>query len=329
MLQKLGLEKGEAIIHPWINRALEKAQSKVEMRNFDARKNILKYDDVMNDQRKVVFEQRIELMQEDDLSETVRDMRHQVIEDLVAKHIPEKAYAEQWDAEGLSEEVKRIFGLDLPIDAWAAEEGIADEEIRDRLMRETDSAAAKKIAEVGPEMMRHIEKAVLLQTLDNLWREHLVTLEHLRQVIGLRGFGQRDPLNEYKTESFELFETMLSRLREDVTGHLMHVDVESARGEPTLEMAELPEMSAHHLDPLTGDDELEREPEMALEGAEAGAPPRGRRGNGGQRAQPMRNKPAGVALDPADPATWGKVSRNAPCPCGSGKKYKHCHGRLG
>jgi len=330
MLQKLGLEKGEAIVHPWINRALEKAQGKVEARNFDARKNILKYDDVMNDQRKVVFDQRIELMQEDDLSETVRDMRHQVIEDLVAKHIPENAYAEQWDVEGLGEAVKRIFGLDLPVADWAAEEGIAEEEIRDRLIAEADSAAARKAAEVGPDMMRHIEKAVLLQTLDNLWREHLVTLEHLRQVIGLRGFGQRDPLNEYKTEGFELFETMLANLREEVTGHLMHVNVDNARSEPQLEMAELPEMSAHHVDPLTGDDELEYgEPEMAMEGAEAGQPARGRRANGGARAQPMRNKPAGVALDPNDPATWGKVSRNAQCPCGSGKKYKHCHGKLG
>jgi len=330
MLQKLGLEEGEAIVHPWINKALERAQSKVEARNFDARKNILKYDDVMNDQRKVVFDQRIELMQEDDLSDTVRDMRHQVIDDLVGKHIPEKAYPEQWDVDGLKEEMQRIFGLDLPIADWAAEEGIADEEIRERLIREADSAAAKKVAEIGPEMMRHIEKAVLLQTLDNMWREHLVTLEHLRQVIGLRGFGQRDPLNEYKTEGFELFETMLANLREQVTGHLMHVSVDSAPSEQELEMAELPEMSAHHVDPLTGADEFEREPEMALEGAEAGVPARGKRGNGGgTRAQPMRNKPAGVALDPNDPATWGKVSRNAQCPCGSGKKYKHCHGKLG
>ena len=190
----------------------------------------------MNDQRKVVFEQRIELMQEDDLSETVRDMRHQVVEDLVAKHIPEKAYAEQWDSEGLARRCKRIFGLELPMADWAAEEGIAEEEIqRAAPDQEADSAAAKKVAEVGPEMMRHIEKAVLLQTLDNMWREHLVTLEHLRQVIGLRGFGQRDPLNEYKTEGFELFETMLANLREEVTGHLMHVSVDSARREPSLE----------------------------------------------------------------------------------------------
>jgi len=327
MLRKLGLEEGEAIVHPWINKALERAQSKVEARNFDARKNILKYDDVMNDQRKVVFEQRIELMQEDDLSETARDMRHQVIDDLVAKHIPEKAYAEQWDVDGLTEEVQRIFGLDLPVADWAAEEGIADEEIRERLIHEADSAAAKKVAEIGPEMMRHIEKAVLLQTLDNMWREHLVTLEHLRQVIGLRGFGQRDPLNEYKTEGFELFETMLANLREEVTGHLMRVNVETAPSEADLQMAELPEMTTHHLDPLTGEDEFEREPEMALEGA--GAPARGKRGEAGARAQPMRNKPSGVALDPNDPSTWGKVARNAQCPCGSGKKYKHCHGKLG
>src|SRR5690606_17670412 len=207
--------------HPWINRALEKAQQKVEARNFDTRKNLLKYDDVMNDQRKVIFEQRIELMQEDDVHETVADMRRQVVEELVTKHIPEKAFPEQWDTTGLREEFRRIFDVDLPIEEWAAEEGIADEEILERLLQESDAAAARKASELGPDIMRQIEKAVLLQTLDHLWREHIVTLEHLRQVIGLRGYAQRDPLHEYKSEGFTLFEQMLARLREHVTGQLM------------------------------------------------------------------------------------------------------------
>ncbi len=327
MLQRLGLKEGEAIVHPWINKALEKAQEKVEARNFDSRKNVLKYDDVMNDQRKVVFEQRIELMQEDDVSETITDMRHQVIEDLVARCIPEKAYAEQWDIETLDNEIKRIFDLDLPLAEWASEEGIADEEIRDRLIEQTDSLAAKHEAEAGASMMRHIEKAVLLETLDFLWREHLVTLEHLRQVIGLRGIGQRDPLNEYKSESFELFETMLTNLRQEVTGHLMHIDLRQPA--PALELAELPEMYAQHLDPLTGENEFDYadDGDVAVDGRERAA--QGRRSARRSGPAPMRNRPEGVALDPNDPSTWGKVARNAVCPCGSGKKYKHCHGRLG
>ncbi len=320
MLQKLGLQEGEAIIHPWINKALEKAQAKVEARNFDARKHVLKFDDVMNDQRKVIFEQRLDLMGNPDVNETVTDMRHEVIEDLVARHIPEKVYPEQWDSAGLREEFKGVFGIDVPAEAWAAEEGIADDEIRERLLRRADEAAAKKAAQFGPDVMRQVEKAVLLQTLDHLWREHLVMLEHLRQVIGLRGYGQRDPLNEYKSESFTLFETMLSRLREAVTGQLMHVELAREEEEPMLQMAELPDMEAHHMDPSTGEDEFAGEMAMAPAGAD---------GNGAQaKSQPARSRAKGAALDPSNPATWGKVARNAPCPCGSGKKYKHCHGRL-
>ncbi len=310
VLQKLGLEEGEAIVHSWINKALEKAQQKVEARNFDARKHILKFDDVMNDQRKVIFEQRIELMSDDEVNETVADMRHDVIEDLVASYIPEKAFAEQWDTETLKLAISDIFDLSLPIEEWAEEEGIADEEIRERLLEKVDAVAAKKASEIGPDVMRHIEKAVLLETLDQLWREHLVTLEHLRQVIGLRGYGQRDPLNEYKTESFTLFESMLSRLREVVTGKLMHVELAPDDDVPMLEMAELPEMEALHFDPFSGDDEFEYDGEDVLV-AQA----------------PVRNKPIGVELNPQDPTTWGKVGRNAPCPCGSGKKYKQCHGK--
>jgi len=314
MLKALGLKEGEAIVHPWINKALEKAQGKVEARNFDIRKNLLKFDNVMNDQRKAIFEQRLELLGDSDLNETVAEMRRYVVDDLVEQHIPEKSYAEQWDAKGLQEKVNNIFGLDLPVTDWADEEGIAEQEIHERLIKATDEAAAKKAAQFGPQIMRQLERAMLLQTLDGLWREHLLTLEHLRQVIGLRGYGQRDPLNEFKSESFTLFEQMLARLREAVTGQLMNVELAKEDEVPPLEGADLPPMEAHHIDLNTGEDEF------ALEGAQA-APA------GETAAKPARSRrTAAVPLDPADPSTWGKVQRNAPCPCGSGKKYKHCHG---
>jgi preprotein translocase subunit SecA len=303
VLTKLGLKEGEAIVHPWINKALEKAQSKVEARNFDIRKNLLKFDNVMNDQRKVIFEQRIELMGDTAVNETVADMRHDVVEDVVAKRIPEKAYAEQWDTAGLKEDTVRIFGLDLPVEDWAHEEGIADAEIRDRLMNAVDDKAARKAAAFGPEVARQVEKAVLLQTLDHLWREHLVTLEHLRQVIGFRGYAQRDPLNEYKTEAFTLFEALLGRLREHVTGQLMHVEL--TQGPVDMPEADLDEMQAHHIDPMTGEDEV------GMAEVSVGV---------------LERPEAGAALDPKRPETWGKVPRNSACPCGSGKKFKHCHG---
>ena len=210
MLTKLGLKENEAIVHPWINKALEKAQQKVEARNFDLRKNILKYDNVMNDQRKVIFDQRIELMQDEHVAGTVSDMRHAVIDDLVGKHVPENAYPEQWDTPGLKEELTRVLGIDLPVDEWAKEEGIADEELIARIEKRADEHMASKVAQWGPDVIRYVEKSILLQTLDHLWREHLLMLEHLRQVIGLRGYGQRDPLNEYKSESFNLFEAMIA-----------------------------------------------------------------------------------------------------------------------
>ena len=221
MLQKLGLKEGEAIVHPWINKALEKAQQKVEARNFDIRKNLLKFDNVMNDQRKVIFEQRIGIMKGEDVSETIDDMRHQVIDDLVTKHIPQNAYAEQWDAAGLRERLREVIAIDFPVDDWAKEEGIADEEIRERVTKAADELYAGKREKYGPEIMEQVEKAVLLQTLDQLWRDHIITVDHLRQVIHLRGYGQRDPLNEYKTEGFKLFEAMISKLREndDRAGH--------------------------------------------------------------------------------------------------------------
>ncbi len=309
MLQKLGLKEDEAIVHPWINRALEKAQQKVEARNFDIRKNLLKFDDVMNDQRRVIFEQRIDLMGQETVTETVADMRHEVIEDLVSRHIPEKAYPEQWDVKGLSEEVQQSLNLDLPIEDWAKEEGIADDEVRERLTRAADEQAAQRAVRFTPEIMRQVEKAVLLQTLDHLWREHLVMLDHLRQVIGFRGYAQRDPLNEYKTESFELFQAMLSRLREVVTSQLMRVEIVQ-RPPPLAPEEDFVTLEESHADPLTGENEM----------AAAAGP---------TQAQPLRNgRVAAAQIDPADPSTWGKVQRNAPCPCGSGKKYKHCHGRF-
>jgi preprotein translocase subunit SecA len=306
MLQKLGLKENEAIVHTWINKALEKAQQKVEARNFDIRKNILKFDNVMNDQRKVIFDQRVEWMQEEAVAEVVTDMRHTTIEDLVAKHVPEDAYPEQWNTAGLKEDIQRVLGLDLPVDEWAKEEGIADEELLSRIERRADEHMAAKVAQWGPDVLRYVEKSILLQTLDHLWREHLVTLEHLRQVIGLRGYGQRDPLNEYKAEAFNLFETMSQSLREAVTAQLMRVEiVQQEQPEPA---PNLPYMEAHKIDPATGEDE------MAL--AVAGAQTLARHGIG---TAPARN--------PNDPTSWGKVGRNEPCPCGSGKKYKHCHGR--
>ena len=228
MLQRLGLKENEAIVHSWINKALEKAQQKVEARNFDIRKNLLKFDNVMNDQRKVIFDQRIEWMRDEALNEIVADMRHAAIEDQVAKHVPENAYSEQWDTKGLREELKRVLDLDLPVDEWAKEEGIADEELLSRIERRADEHMASKVAQWGADIMRYVEKSILLQTLDHLWREHLVMLEHLRQVIGLRGYGQRDPLNEYKAEAFNLFEAMSTNLREAVTSQLMRVEIRPA-----------------------------------------------------------------------------------------------------
>ncbi|MCC7253624.1 preprotein translocase subunit SecA [Hyphomicrobium sp.] len=323
VLKTLGLQEGEAITHPWMNKSLEMAQKKVEARNFDIRKQILKYDDVMNDQRKVIFDQRKDIMAEDDVSETVTELRHQVLSDLVARFVPERAYAEQWDMAGLKEAVQAIFGLELPLEQWGAEEGIADEEILERLKTAVDEKAAAKAADIGPPTYRQIEKMVLLQTLDHLWREHLVTLEHLRQVIGFRAYGQRDPLNEYKSEAFVLFESMLARLREATTGQLMHVELAPGEQPPELEEPELPEMHAHHIDPLTGRDELSDELAMV----DAAIAARGRGGPAPEKRAPLQTRKAASAVDPNEPATWGKVARNAPCPCGSGKKYKHCHGK--
>lgn len=329
VLQTLGLKEGEAITHPWMNKSLETAQKKVEQRNFDIRKQILKYDDVMNDQRKVIFDQRLEIMGEDDVSETVVELRNELIDQLVTRFIPPTAYAEQWDTLGLKQQVQEVFALDLPIDAWAAEEGIADEEIKERIRSAVEAKVEEKTKELGPELYRQIEKMVLLQTLDHLWREHLVTLEHLRQVIGFRAYGQKDPLNEYKSEGFILFENMLGRLRENVTGQLMHVELAPPEDQPALQPVELPPMVAHHVDATTGLDEFEQNPELAMaDAAIAGARARRNAPPEPEKRAPLQSRRGEGAVDPNDPATWGRVSRNALCPCGSGKKYKHCHGKM-
>ncbi len=311
MLQKLGLEEGEAIVHPWVNKALEKAQQKVEARNFEIRKNLLKFDDVMNDQRKVIFEQRKELMATDDVSEEITEMRAQVIDDMVARCIPEKAYAEQWDTDGLHEEVMRVFGKDLPIANWAKEEGIADGEIRERLMDVGNRLAAEKTVNYGAEIMRSVEKSLLLQMLDQVWKEHLLTLDHLRQGIGLRAYAQRDPLNEYKRESFNLFEEMLDGLREKLTQVLSHIELQTSLGEDELLFQRSKqEMTETREDPAfqqAGSAEAEKRSELAT---------------------PIRSRQASSEVNPDDPSTWGRVARNAPCPCGTGKKYKHCHGKV-
>jgi len=306
MLQRLGLKQGEAIAHPWVNKALEKAQQKVEARNFEIRKNVLKYDNVLNDQRKVIFEHRLEIMRSETVDDVIADMRAQTVEDLVRRHIPERAYAEQWDAKGLAEEVEKDFGIQLPIVQWSKEEGIADEEMRERIADAVEKRAAERAASFGIELTRYIEKTILLQTLDHDWREHIVHLDQLRQFVGLRGYGQRDPLNEYKSEALALFEALLTMLRHNVVRQLMHVQVNVQQPAPAEQLA-LPRMEAHHINPLTGEDEMN----------ETG--PFG----------PVRiTRDSDVPVDPNNPKTWGKVGRNAQCPCGSGKKFKQCHGAL-
>jgi preprotein translocase subunit SecA len=254
----------------------------------------------------VIFEQRREIMSADDVSDQISEFRVEVVEDLVSRHIPEKAYAEQWDATGLQDEINRIFGLELPVVDWTKEEGIADEEVRERVQSAVEKRAAERAANFGPEIMRYAEKTILLQTLDHDWREHIVQLDHLRQYVGLRGYGQRDPLNEYKSEAFTLFEGLLGRMRSDVIRQLMHIHV--AEEAPPLVDPSPQQMRASHINPLTGEDEI------------ADAPP-----SAGPR---MVQRPRDLPVDPNNPQTWGKVQRNAPCPCGSGRKFKHCHGAL-
>ncbi|WP_432448571.1 preprotein translocase subunit SecA [Aliiroseovarius marinus] len=291
VLSTLGMQEGEAIVHPWVNKSLERAQAKVEGRNFDIRKQLLKFDDVMNDQRKAIFGQRLEIMEAEDLSEIAGDMRHQVIDDLVDTHMPPKSYADQWDTTGLQASVIEHLGFEVPVVDWAAEEGVDDDMIRERLYDASDEFMAKKAADFGPETMRSVEKQLILQTIDAKWREHLLTLDHLRSVVGFRGYAQRDPLNEYKTEAFQLFESLLDSLRSDVTQKLGQIRPMTEEEQQAMMQQMLQQQQAL---------------------AEAGA----------------QSQAAQEGFDENDPSTWGNPSRNDPCPCGSGKKFKHCHGRL-
>ncbi|MGF1609372.1 MAG: preprotein translocase subunit SecA, partial [Kiloniellales bacterium] len=343
MLRKLGLQDGEAIVHPWVNRALEKAQQKVEARNFEIRKNLLKFDNVMNDQRKVIYEQRKDLMRASDVHDTVVEMRHETIADVVATCIPPNAYAEQWDTHALHEECLRLLALDLPVEDWAKEEGIADQEIRERITDASDRLMASKTANYGPEVMRAAEKHILLHVLDKQWKDHLLSLDHLRHGIGLRAYGQRDPLNEYKREAFDLFQTMLSEVRSETTMVLSHIQIRTAEPEPTLFAHRQQAMQESRQDPAMAG-AAAASPAEALVGAGAGEapppPPSQQRAqqpapqtarqpapsSSAPKPQPLRHA-AAAEIDPKDPSTWGKVQRNSPCPCGSGKKYKHCHGR--
>jgi preprotein translocase subunit SecA len=306
MLTRLGLKEDEAIVHPWINKALEKAQQKVEARNFDMRKNILKYDNVMNDQRKVVFEQRREMMALETLEETVANMRGNVIDDIVAKHIPKDSYPDAWDVAGLDEDVKTKLNLDLPLADWVREDGIAEEEIAERLHKAADEAYAARTEKNTPDVMRFVEKQVVLQVLDHFWREHLVMLDHLRQVIGWRGYAQRDPLNEYKSEAFELFNGLISQWHDMATGQLMRVEVA---------FEQQPDPAAIESSSMGGETSLDEINALIA----AGALSPHSMGLGEERVEAQ-------ARDPQDPSSWGKVGRNEVCPCGSGKKYKHCHG---
>ena len=302
VLKTLGLQEGEAIVHPWVNKSLERAQAKVEGRNFDIRKQLLKFDDVMNDQRKVIFGQRREIMEAEEVSEITADMRDQVIDDLIDQHMPQGAYADQWDLQGLYAAVIEQFNLDLPIIEWGEEEGVDDEVLRERLAEETEKVMTEKAEAFGPENMRNIEKQILLNTIDTKWREHLLTLEHLRSVVGFRGYAQRDPLNEYKNESFQLFEGMLDSLRADVAQKLSRIRPMTAEEQQQMM------------------DEMARQ-QAALSGAaqEAEAPD--------SLPEPTDEAKAS-GFDENDPSTWGDPGRNDQCPCGSGKKFKHCHGRL-
>jgi preprotein translocase subunit SecA len=298
VLSKLGMKEGEAIVHPWVNKSLERAQAKVEGRNFDMRKQLLKFDDVMNDQRKAIFGQRLEIMQAEDVAEIAEDMRVQVIDDLVDAHMPPKSYPDAWDVDGLLAAVREKLNIDPALADWAAEEGVDQDGIKERLEQATATAATEKAEAFGPDTMRSIEKQILLQTIDGKWREHLLTLEHLRSVVGFRGYAQRDPLNEYKTESFALFESLLNSLRQEVTQKLGAVRPLS-QAEQDAMMAQVRAQQAAAAAPAADPVPQDVAPSLRLAG-----------------------------FDETDPSTWGNPSRNDPCPCGSGEKFKHCHGRL-
>jgi preprotein translocase subunit SecA len=323
IMKSLGIKEDEGITHPWMNKAIETSQKKIEQRNFDIRKNVLKYDDVINDQRKAIFGQRREFMHAENVTETVTDMRHDAIDEWVGQAMPEKAFAEQWDVEGLSATLKDEVGLDLPIADWASEEGVANDEIAERIRKASDDAFEEKVKLAGAEQIRTVEKQVLLQVLDRKWRTHLQQIDQLRSVIHLRSYGQRDPLNEFKEEAFKLFNELLSTMRHEVTRILMNIRIAPPSEDQQRERLAAEEQRRNeqfaaareavlsretlretHLNPDTGNNQMTPD---VVEGPN----------------DPHDGPPLHQAED-----DWTRTPRNAPCPCGSGKKYKHCHGSL-
>ncbi|MFZ1468965.1 MAG: preprotein translocase subunit SecA [Paracoccaceae bacterium] len=305
ILSSLGMKEGEAIVHPWVNKSLEKAQAKVEGRNFDIRKQLLRFDDVMNDQRKAIFGQRLEIMRAEDVTEIAADMRHQVIDDLIDEFMPPRSFADAWNIDGLREAVQEKLFMDLPLAQWAAEEGVDQGVMSERIIEASNKVMAEKAEAFGKPTMENIEKQLLIQAIDAKWREHLLRLEHLRSVIGFRSYAQRDPLNEYKTEGFQLFETMLNSLRVQVTEQLSRIR------------------------PLTSEEQEQMMAQMVAQ-QQAQDSPADTPTEAGAAASPVAAM-AGARLDgfdEADPTTWGNPSRNDICPCGSGEKFKHCHGKL-
>ena len=302
ILQRLGLDDGEAIVHPWINTALERAQKKVESRNFDIRNNLLKFDNVMNDQRKVIFDQRLEILEQEDLSETVKDMRQEVLFDILNNSIPDKTFVDDWDGDKLERDINRIFTIKLPVKSWMEEDGIDSEDIRERVSQEIENEYDKKSNEFGKELIKNLEKTIVLQSIDQNWKDHLGQLENLRQIVGLRGYGQRDPLSEYKSESFSLFEDLLDNFREDVTRILFHIRMASDEG----------------LSKINRENTISQK--ASKESSEETP-------NSNKINKTVTVRKNDQPIDPNDPSTWGKVGRNDLCPCGSGKKYKHCHGK--
>ena len=300
--RKIGLKDGEALTHPLISKTLERAQVKVEQQNYEIRKNLLKFDDVMNDQRKVIYDQRREIMNSEDLSDLITEMRYDVIADLVERNMPAGSLPDQWNIDIMESEAQRLLNISAPISEWAKEEGIGEEEIETRLRDMADKYMAAKTTNMDATIMRRVEKAIILQQLDTQWKEHLLNLDHLRQGISLRAFAQRDPLNEYKAEAFAYFQGMLDNLREQVTMTLSIVEIDTDRGSLNLmPKANFDEVEANH-ETFENNEKAEDEPKI----------------------MPFRRE----EFNKDDPSTWGVVSRNSPCPCGSGKKYKHCHGAV-
>lgn len=311
MLQRLGLPEGEALIHPWISKALEKAQQKVEERNFDIRKNLLKYDNVMNDQRKVIYEQRKELMAADDVSETIREMRQEYLADTVSAYLPHGSAPNEWQKEELKQELYRITGFMLPITNWANEPEIDADKMQEKILDEVENRIAEKNANVPENIVRMVEKNVLMQVLDQLWKEHIASLDLMRHTIVLRAYGQKDPLNEYKKEAFNMFSVMLDNLREKVTFLICRTVIQT----DALDALMVQENRAQNMQ------EIHETPESLV-----GRPSAPNNYESDEKNEPFQYSRA--EFDPKDPRTWGKVARNDLCPCGSGKKYKHCHGKI-